>query len=381
MKDYNKCPVAELCGGCDYQGVPYPKQCELKQDRINKLFKNKTTIKSFVKTENPFNYRNKIQVTFGKDQKGKIIVGNYAKDSHFLIPIDDCMICEKGTLEIIKSFKTLANKYHISIYDERIKRGCLRHLLIRVNSTNEYMVVIVTASPHINKEKELICDLLKYNKNIKSVIHNINNSYTSMILGKKSRTLYGKPYIVDELLDNKFRISASSFYQVNHSQAEKLYSTAIDFADFKGNETVIDAYCGTGTIGIILSKHVKEVIGVEINEDAIKDAIINKKNNKIDNIEFVCDDAGKYMTKLSRNKKHIDVVIMDPPRSGASKEFLNSLIKLKPNKVVYISCNPETLNRDLNYLNKNGYLSKKLQAFDMFPFTEHVECIALLSRK
>ena len=379
MKEYKKCPVSDICGGCDYQGIPYPKQCELKQDRIVKLFKNKTTIKSFVKAENSFNYRNKIQVTFGKDQNGKIVVGNYAKDSHFLVPIDDCMICDEGALEIIKSFKTLANKYHISIYDERIKKGCLRHLLIRVSSNNEYMVVIVTASPHINKEKELINDLLKYNKNIKSIIHNINNSYTSMILGKKNRTLYGKPYIVDELLNNKFRISASSFYQVNHTQAEKLYKTAIEFANFKGNEVVIDAYCGTGTIGIILSKYVKEVIGVEINEDAIKDAIINKKNNNISNIEFICDDAGKFMNKLSRNKKHIDVVIMDPPRSGASEEFLKSLIRLNPKRIVYISCNPETLNRDLNYLKRYNYICKKLQSFDMFPYTEHIETIACVS--
>lgn len=380
MKEYKKCPVAGICGGCDYQGVPYLKQCELKQDKIIKLFKNKTTIKSFVEAENPFNYRNKIQVTFGKDPKGKIVVGNYAKDSHFLVPIDDCMICDEGALDIIKSFKTLANKYHISIYDERIQKGCLRHLLIRVNSNNEYMLVIVTASPHINKETELIRDLLKYNKNIKSIIQNINNSYTSMILGKKNRTMYGKPYLVDELLNNKFRISAASFYQINHAQAEKLYSTAIDFANFKGNETVIDAYCGTGTIGIILSKYVKEVIGVEINEAAIKDAIINSKNNKVSNIEFVCDDAGKFMNKLSRNKMHIDVVIMDPPRSGASEEFLKSLVRLSPNKIVYISCNPDTLNRDLNFLIKNNYSCKKLQSFDMFPYTEHIETVVLLSK-
>ena len=379
--EYQKCPVSDICGGCDYQGLSNDKQCQKKQERIEKLFRNIIKVQPIIKSEHPFAYRNKVQVSFGKDEKGKIIVGNYAKDSHFLVPINDCMICDEKILEIIRSFRTLLNKYHISVYDEKAGKGCMRHLLIRSSSIGEYMAVMVTGSPRINHEKELLSDIRKYNPELKTVIHNINNRFTSMILGEKSRTLYGKGYINDELLGCTFRISPSSFYQINRFQTEKLYAKAIEYAGLKGNEKLIDAYCGTGTIGILMSRHVKEVIGVEVNEDAVKDAIINKRNNGIKNINFVCDDAGRFMKKLAYDKEKIDVAVMDPPRSGASREFLKSLCMLRPERIVYISCGPDTLRRDVSYLLKEGYSLKKLQPVDMFPFSEHIENVALLVRR
>lgn len=381
MKENNVCKYADVCGGCDYQGLSYTKQLELKQEKINDLFPKEKNILPIIPSDPYINYRNKVQVTFGRNEKKNIVVGNYAKDSHYLVPIEECMICDLKIIEIINSIVRLIKKYHISIYDEQVKKGTMRHLLIRSSSLNEYMVIIVTGSPHINYQKEFIRDIKKFNPLVKTIIHNINNQHTSMILGPKSAVRYGKGFIKDELMGYRFKISPSSFYQINHSQAEKLYTNAIKYADLSKDDVVIDAYCGTGTIGIILSKYVKEVIGVEINKDAIKDAIENAQINEVNNISFVCDEAGKYMRKLAKNKKKIDIVIMDPPRSGANEDFLNSLITLKPRKVVYISCNPDTLKRDLTYLQKHNYQIKNIQPVDMFPYTMHIEIVVSLELK
>lgn len=380
MKENNICKYADICGGCDYQGFSYTKQLKLKQERIKNLFSNFVDVLPIIGSNPYLNYRNKVQVTFGKDEKGNIVVGNYAKNSHFLVPIDDCQICDDRTITIVNSIRNLIKKYHISIFDERIKKGCMRHLLIRTSSLNEIMLVIVTGSPFINKEKEFIHDALKYNPNITTIVHNINREHTSMILGNSNKVLYGNGYILDELMGLKFKISASSFYQINHNQTINLYSKAIEYANFKGDERLLDSYCGTGTIGLLMSKYVKEVIGVEINNAAIKDANKNKAINKIYNIDFICNDAGKYIHKLAFDKEKIDVVVMDPPRSGASKEFLKSLSILKPKKIIYISCNPDTLLRDVQYLMKNDYKLIKIQPVDMFPFTSHVETVVLMSR-
>lgn len=375
-----KCLVADLCGGCDYQGIRYNAQIKLKEEKIKELFSKYIDVSPILGDDFYNHYRNKVQVSFGKDRNGDILVGNYAKNSHFLVPIDNCQICDERAIEIINSVKRLIKKYHISIYDERIKKGCMRHLLIRTSTLNEIMLVLVTGSPFINKEKEFIHDILKYNPSITTIIHNINRDHTSMILGNGNKVLYGKGYIIDELMGLKFKISASSFYQINHNQTVKLYSKAIEYANLKGNERLIDAFCGTGTIGLLMSKYVKEVIGVEINSAAIKDANKNKEINNIKNINFICEDAGKYMQKIAHEKEKVDVVVMDPPRAGSSKEFLKSVAILKPNKVVYISCNPDTLLRDVQYLMKNDYKLIKIQPVDMFPYTSHVETVVLMSR-
>ena len=241
------------------------------------------------------------------------------------------------------------------------------------------MVVLVTGTTDIVNKDKIVKDIVKFNPEVKTVIQNINNRHTSAILGNRNYVLYGKGYIKDELCGLRFKISADSFFQVNKKQTETLYNTAIDLADLKENEVLIDAYCGTGTIGMVASRYVKKVIGVESNESAIKDAISNKKNNNIKNIEFICDDAGRYMDKLSKTGTHIDTVIMDPPRSGSSIKFMSSMVKMAPDKVVYVSCNPDTLRNDLKYLTKY-YKIEKIQPVDMFPYTQHVETVVKLVR-
>lgn len=375
----NKCPVSEYCGSCSYQGIKYSKQLSIKQEYIDKLLSSFGDIKPIISMKDPNNYRNKVQISFGYDDKHNIISGYYIPSSHIIVPIENCMIADEGINTIVKSVKRIINKYKVSIYDENRMKGCLRHILIRSTNLNEYMLVLVTGSITINKKELLIKDILKYNPNIKTIIQNINNKKTSMVLGNKNNVLYGKGYITDKLCGLYFKISPSSFYQVNKRQTEVLYNEAIKLADLKENEVLIDAYCGTGTIGLVASKHVKKVYGVESNKAAIKDAINNMKINKIDNVEFVCEDAGKYMEYLSKNNTHIDTVIMDPPRAGSDMKFMNSMVKLKPNKIVYISCNPLTLKDNLKYLTK-FYKVKSIQPVDLFPYTDHIETIVMMSK-
>ena len=377
--EIKKCPVSKYCGGCNYQGIAYKKQLETKQDYINKLLMKYGKVKPILGMVNPLNYRNKVQVTFGYDEKHNVICGNYVASSHNIVEIDDCMICDDVANKIIKSVKKLVNKYKISIFNENSYKGCLRHLLIRSTSVSGYMLVLVTGTMNINKKDLFIKDIVKFNPEVTTIVQNINNRHTSMILGNKNITLYGKGYVYDELCGLTFRISPSSFYQINKYQTEVLYKQAIKAAKLNKEDIVIDAYCGTGTIGLVASKHCKKVIGVELNKNAVKDAIINMKINEIDNAFFVCEDAGKYMNQLSKKKQHIDVVIMDPPRTGSDKKFLDSIIRLKPSRVVYVSCNPNTLKDNLDYINRS-YKVESIQPVDMFPFTNHVETVVLMSR-
>ena len=378
----NKCLYEKYCGGCSLWKYSYPKQLVLKNDYINKLLGSFTKVEPIIGMEDPLYYRNKIQVSFGYDEKRRVICGNYVPSSHTIVPIDNCLIIDERANEIINSIVRLINKYKISIFDERAYKGCLRHLLIKTTNTNEIMLVLVTGSFNIVKKDLFIKDILKYNPSITTIVQNFNNKHTSMILGERNTVLYGRGYVYDNLCGFKFKISPSSFYQINKRQTEILYKKALELADFKGDEILVDAYCGTGTIGIIASKNVKKVLGVEINKEAIRDAIKNAKINDISNIEFVADDAGNYMDKLARNKKKIDALILDPPRSGASKKFLNSVYRLKPNKIIYISCGPESLKNNLFDLSKNGYKVKRIVPVDMFPYTSigHVETICLLVR-
>ena len=378
--EIKKCPVSKYCGGCNYQGIPYKKQLETKQEYINKLLGKFGKVKPILGMDNPLNYRNKVQVSFGYDEKHNVICGNYIPSTHNIVEVDDCMICDENANKIIQSIKKLIKKYKISIFDENSYKGCIRHVLIRSTSVSGYMLVLVTGTMNINKKDLFIKDILKYNPEISTIVQNINNRHTSMILGSKNIVLYGKGYVYDELCGLTFRISASSFYQVNKSQTEVLYKQAIKAAKLNKDDVVIDAYCGTGTIGLVSSKHCKNVIGVELNKSAIKDAINNMKYNEIDNAFFIADDAGKYMNKLAKSREHIDVVIMDPPRTGSDKKFLDSLIKLKPSRVVYVSCNPNTLKKDLEYINKS-YKVESIQPVDMFPFTNHVECVVGMQKK
>lgn len=376
----SKCPVSKYCGGCQYQGISYNEQLSIKQDYINILLHKYGKIKPILGVSNPLNYRNKVQVSFGYDDNHRVLCGNYVPSTHTIVNIDDCMICDEEANSIINSIKKLIIKHKISIFNENTYKGCIRHVLVRTSNTGQIMLVLVTGTININKKELFIKDILKYNSNITTIVQNINNRHTSMVLGPKNIVLYGKGYIYDNLCGLSFRISASSFYQVNKYQTEVLYKNAIKAAKLNNNDIVIDSYCGTGTIGLVCAPKCKQVYGVESNASAIKDAMINMKINKITNVSFVCEDAGKYMSFLAKQKKHIDVVIMDPPRTGSNKKFLDSLIKLKPSRIVYVSCNPNTLKSNLDYISKY-YNVNSIQPVDMFPYTNHIECVVSLLKR
>lgn len=372
----DKCIYSEVCGGCTRQGVSYKKQLVLKNNKIDSLLSSFVRPKPILGMNNPSAYRNKVQVTFGKDDKGNVIYGNYVENSHIIVPIENCLICDKEALNIIRTIKKLILKYRISIFDENRYRGCIRHVLIRSNHDNEHMIIIVTGNTRIPKINSFINDLIKKHKSIISIIQSINDKRTSMILGNKHYLLYGDEYLKDNLCGNIYKIGPDSFYQVNKTMTKILYDTAIKYADLKDNETVLDAYCGIGTISLLLAKKCKKVIGVEINKNAIKDAVINKKINKLNNVYFIAEDATKFILS---NKVKFDTVFVDPPRSGCDNKFLNAIVKIKPKTIIYISCNPETLKRDLLFLTKNHiYSVEEIQPVDMFPYTDHIECVTKL---
>ena len=375
-----KCPYSTWCGGCKYQGIAYSEQLLMKQDRAEKLLSSFHHVETILACARQDHYRNKVQISFGTDEDHHVLCGYYLPESHRILPIDGCDLADERIDKLIFSLKRIVIRDRIPVYDDRRKKGCLRHILIRTSNTGGSMIVFVTASRTLYKAEQLVKDVLRYNPDVTTIVHNINEAPTSKVLGRKSFTLYGKGYITDELCGLSFHISPSSFYQVNAYQTQVLYEEAIRLAELNENEILIDAYCGTGTIGLAASRSVKRVIGVEINESAVKDALINRRINGIQNAEFITGDAGKYMETLSHQKAHIDAVFMDPPRSGSDKRFLYSLMKLSPDKVVYISCNPDTLRRDLLHLQK-AYTVERIQPVDMFPFTEHIECIVKLLRK
>lgn len=375
------CPYSKLCGGCNYQGIDYKEQLNKKQDYVNNLLSKLAKVEDIIPAENPYHYRNKIHASF-RYQKGNVLAGTYQANSHKLVAIDNCQIEDQKADEIVQDIKKLIKSFKLTIYDESEKRGFLRHVLIRTgHNTGQILVTLIVGEPMFPSKNNFVKALLKLHPQITTIVMNINNKKTSMILGDRENVIYGKGYIEDILCGKTFRISPKSFYQVNPVQTEILYNKAIEYAGLTGKETVIDAYCGIGTIGIIASDHAKELIGVELNKDAIKDAIVNAKNNKVENIRFFNDDAGQFMLNLTSKKQNIDVIFMDPPRAGSDEAFLKSVKVLAPRKLVYVSCNPETLARDLEYLTGNGYTVEKVQPVDMFPFTEHVECIALIQRQ
>ncbi len=380
MNKLQICPYSKLCGGCNYQGIEYEEQLNKKQSYVNELLSEFAKVNDIIPAENPYHYRNKVHASY-RHQKGNVLAGMYQENSHKLVAIDSCQIENQKAREIVQDIKTLIKSFKLTIYDEVEKRGFLRHVLVRTgHNTGQVLVTLVVGEAIFPSKNNFIKALLKLHPEITTIIMNINNKKTSMILGDREIVIYGKGYIEDILCGKKFRISPKSFYQVNPVQTEILYSKAIEYAELTGKERVLDAYCGIGTIGIIASDHAKELIGVELNKDAIKDAIVNAKNNKANNIKFFNDDAGQFMLNLASNKEKIDVVLMDPPRAGSDEVFLKSVVSLAPKKVVYVSCNPETLARDLKYLTNNGYNTKIIQPVDMFPFTEHIENCVLLSK-
>ncbi len=384
----NKCPIVKKCGGCQYLSVNYKEQLDKKQKQMRILFDKYCSVEPIIGMENPYNYRNKIHRTFA-GRRGEIVAGIYEEGTHNVLPVTECAIEDKRAAEIIKDLCKLFTSFKMKAYNEDTGYGLIRHVLIRTGRVSgQIMVVIVTVSPIFPSKNNFSKALMKLHPEITTIVQNINDKKTNMVIGKKNVPLYGKGYIEDVLCGKKFRISPQSFYQINSLQTEKLYGKAVEYAGLTGKEVVFDAYCGIGTIGMVASDKAKEVIGVELNEEAVKDAINNAKLNGVKNITFFSNDAGRFITNFAANNnpkeasaKKIDVVFMDPPRSGSSEEFIKAIHTLMPAKVVYISCEPETLARDLKLLCKGGkYSVKKLCPVDMFPFTNKCEAVTLLER-
>ena len=395
------CPYAKKCGGCDYQGMSYEQQLQEKQTYVRKNIGDYCKVLPIIGMENPYHYRNKVHAVFDVERRGKhanggrrtagnghakaapggVISGVYKAGTHEVINIDSCEIEDELSSTIIRDIRGLLHSFKIKTYDEDTGYGLLRHVLVRRGfHSGEVMVVLVLGSPILPSKNNFVKALRKLHPEITTVVVNINDKQTSMVLGEKETVIYGKGYIEDVLCGCRFRISPTSFYQINHQQTEKLYKKAIQLADISKNDTVIDAYCGIGTIGIVASRKAGKVIGVELNSEAVSDARVNASINNIKNVTFVNADAGDFLVEYAKNAK-ADVVIMDPPRSGSTPEFLNSLLKIKPDRIVYISCGPDTQARDIKVLVKGGYKVMACQPFDLFPHTEHVETVCLLSRK
>ena len=375
-----KCPKARQCGGCQLQGISYEEQLEQKQKKTEELIGPYCRVFPICGMEDPYHYRNKVHAVLDH-KKGKVISGIYAEGSHRVVPVDACLIEDEKADEIIVTIRELLQSFKLPVYDEDTGRGLFRHILIRVGKTSgQIMVVLVMASPIFPSKNNFIRVLRQKHPEITTIVQNINDQDTSMVLGEREKVLYGKGYITDTLCGKVFRISSRSFYQINPVQTEKLYQKAIHLASLTGKERIVDAYCGIGTIGLIASDRVKQVIGIELNEDAVRDAMKNARANNVSNVEFYCDDAGDFMREMAANGEKVDVVFMDPPRSGSDEIFLSSVVQLAPKRVVYISCNPETMARDLEYLTDHGYLAITAWPFDMFPSTAHMEVVTCLSR-
>ena len=329
----------------------------------------------------PYHYRNKVHAVVGGDRKGNIFAGTYEAGSHRIVPIESCLLDNEKADAIINTIVGLMKSFKYRPYNEDTGRGFLRHILIRTaEATGEIMVTLVVGETVFPSKNNFIKALLKEHPEITTIVMNLNNKRTSMVLGEKEEVLYGKGYIEDILCGKRFRISSKSFYQVNHAQTEVLYGVAIKYAGLTGKEQIIDAYSGIGTIGIAASDGAAGVTGVELNKDAVKDALVNCKINNVSNARYFTGDAGDFMVKEASQGKKYDVVFMDPPRSGSTEKFMNSVVKLAPERVVYISCNPETLARDLKFMKKKGYKVKECQPVDMFGWTEHMECVCVLYR-
>ena len=377
------CATYKRCGGCNLRHVDYEETLNIKQNAVqslvNKTLKNPIEVKKTVAMGNPYNYRNKLQFPVGIDKNGNPIIGVFANRTHEIIPIQGCAIQDIESIQIAKYVVDAIKKYNLSAYNENTGKGLMRHVIVKAaKSTGEYMVILVVNGNKLPYSQEIAESLVSDCSSITSVIVNINTKNTNVILGDKNITVYGKDYIIDKLGDYYFKISPLSFYQVNPVQAEALYNYAIEAAEITKNDVVFDLYCGIGTISIFMAKSAKEVYGVEIVEQAIEMAKENAKENKIDNTHFIAGDTEVVLTDLIE-KQHImpDVIIVDPPRKGLDKTSINNILKVKPRRVVYISCNPASLVRDLRML-EDIYEVKMVQPFDMFCFTSHVECVCVL---
>ena len=379
------CQTYSRCGGCALRHVKYEKTLEMKKTAVETTLKKalgrEIIVSEVLGMENPYNYRNKLQYPVGIDINNKPVMGVFAERTHSIISTQKCEIQDRLSQEIANDIFDFIVKNNIKVYDERKTEGTIRHIIIRIGKkTNEVMVTLVTNTEKIDKEQELINYITSKYSQIKTIAKNINSENTNVILGKKTRILFGDGYIYDYLGEFKFKISPMSFYQVNQSQTEKLYGKAVEYASLSGNETVFDLYCGIGTIGIFASKKVKKLYGIETIPEAIEDAWQNAKLNNLENAEFFVGDVEKTLPEFIKERKiNPDVVFLDPPRKGCDKIALETLLEIKPKRIVYVSCNPATLARDLKILEEK-YEIKDVSICDMFPFTHHIESVAILQK-
>lgn len=412
------CPVQKRCGGCQLLDLPYEEQLSRKQAEMHMLFdelsNRYTEFCPIAGMDEPYYYRNKVTSPYvpgrkipAKDTRSnsgsvkksfskkkpvrfEILCGMYAQGTHEIIPTDECLLENRTAKKVILTIKQLMQRYHMEPYNEDKGTGFLRHAIVRVGHTSgEMLVTLVTNKPEFSGSKNFCRELVKRVPEVTTIVQNVNTRMTNAILGQDEKTLYGPGFILDELCGLSFRISSHSFYQVNSMQTEVLYRKAIEMAQLSGKETILDAYCGTGTIGLVAAKglpdnppaHAAKVIGVDNIGSAIKDARNNAKHNGLDNTHFVTDDAGRFMVEQARSGLDVDVLMMDPPRAGASLDFLKATCTLDPRRIVYISCNPKTQQRDVSFLLGQGYALMRVQPVDMFPHTEHTENICLLEKQ
>ena len=376
-----RCRCFKQCGGCQLQ-EPYAEQLRRKQQKAERMLSGFAPVRPIIGMQEPYYYRNKVQNVYGFDRRHRIISGIYQASSRSMTANDACLLEDRRAAPIVETLKKLMHDLRISPYDLRSGTGLLRHTMIRTSrSTGEIMLVLVTAAPMLPAKKNLVRALLTAHPEITTVVQNICPDGLPLTLGPRSIALFGNGWIEDILCSCRFRISPASFYQVNPVQTELLYQTAIRAAGIKNGVTVIDAYCGTGTIGMIAAKNGADVIGVEQNHAAVRDAIDNAKRNQLRNIHFAEDDAGAFMQRMAAAHQSCDVLFMDPPRAGASQAFLRSVGRLAVRRVVYISCKIETLARDLQMLQKEGYRAVMIQPVDMFPHTTGIENVCLLEHK
>ena len=376
------CPYSRRCGGCQLLHLTYREELAHKQAIAQKYLSRFGRVQPILGAANPCYYRNKVEAAFGTDRSRRVIAGTYEPHSHRIVNIERCLNENQTAAAIIATIKTLLPSFRLSPYDEDARTGFLRHVLVRCGvRTGEVMVVLVTATPQFPSRQNFIRALLSAHPEITTIVQNVNSRRTSVLLGDRELTLYGPGFIRDTLCGMTFRISPRSFYQINPAQTEVLYRRAIEAAGLTGREKVLDAYCGIGTIGMIAAAHAGEVIGVEQNPAAVRDAIRNAKENGVKNIRFVAADATAWMQAAAEENLPVDVLFMDPPRSGSTPQFLSAAVKMAPKRIVYISCCPETQARDLPLLQKGGYRVTLLQPVDMFPHTDHIETVVLLSHK
>ena len=377
---------AKNCGGCPLLGLDYAEQLKQKEEKVRALVGKYGPVHPIRGMEQPYHYRNKVISTFATGWGGKLTSGIYAANSHKVLPVESCLLQDEVLDKTMQAVRAAANACRYQPYDEDKGTGLVRHCLLRRGvATGQVMVVLVTAQPVLpgakNFVKALLTEAAQRGVTVTTVVQNVNSRKTSVVLGEAEKVLYGKGFILDTLCGKTYAISPRSFYQINHAQTEVLYGLAVEAAKLTGKEVVLDAYCGIGTIGLTAADHAKQVVGVELNRDAVQDAIGNARHNGVKNARFFAADATRWIGEAAAAGEKADVIFMDPPREGSTPEFLASVARMAPKRVVYVSCNPVTLARDLATLTKLGYKAEGFTPVDMFPHTEHIETVVLLSHK